>query len=126
MGLMTIRLTQEESENLTILRATYELRTLQRTSIKDCLYSIIGDAYERQNSEVLNLPAIRTVPAIGRGAPFEQISLPVSSIQKEMLNTLSVVTEYRPPDVIRELIKIYHASLRPRPKRRKVSGGKLS
>jgi hypothetical protein len=108
---LSIRLSAGESQALTLLRATVEIQTLKRTSIKQFISLLIFDALERKRDGKLNLPLQKTVPTIARLAANEQLMIHKTEAEENALKELSVASDgtvlpYGQSDIIREIIKI--------------------
>ena len=103
---LSIRLSASESEALTLLRATYEIQTLDRISIKGLIKLMIGDALERKRAGKLVLPMEKTTPAVGRERHNEHLIVPKTQEESEALEELGAGLPYSHADVIREIIQL--------------------
>lgn len=106
---LTIRLSKEESEALTRVRAARELKTNSRLTVKLLLSELLADAYVAKLEGRLNLPVERTLPIIQTGLSTERISFTLTSEDSVALPVLKVSRDgkllaYREADIIRQLI----------------------
>lgn len=103
---LCIRLSASESEALTLLRATYEIQTLKRVTIKQLLRLMIADALDRKRAGKLHLPIEKTTPILPRGGAFEQVAWQKSEGEELVLKELCQGLPYGQADTIRELIQL--------------------
>lgn len=108
---LSIRLSASESEAMTLLRASYELQTLNRVTIKERLRLLINDALEKKRAGKLTLPLQKTTPVLQRGGAFEHIAWQKTEAEDKTLRELCLTPEgsplpYSQADAVRELLKI--------------------
>lgn len=105
-----IRLSQEESNNLTMIRAAHEIKTGERTAIKKLIKYLIGAA--RLDVNLNKIPIEKSTPSVKRNGHFEYIAFEKSEDDENTLNELlrsgpfGLKINYGQADLIRELIKI--------------------
>ncbi len=104
---MTIRLSQSESEALTRIRATRELATSSRKTIKEILSELISDAYVIFKRDLLSLPTQREVVTLEFASVVERIAFEKSDEEHTSLEEIKLTKalKYGHADLVRELIK---------------------
>jgi 3-dehydroquinate synthase class II len=129
--MLSIRLSAAESEALTLLRATYEIQTLDRISIKGLIKRMIADALERKLAGKLVLPMEKTTPIIGRNQHNEHLLIEKSEDDKAALKSLSVGADgvmlpYGHGDIVREIIQMDVRAIKAAHIARKIAHGPKS
>ncbi len=104
---LTIRLSQSESEALTRIRATRELATNSRRTIKEILSELISDAYVIFKKDLLSLPIHREVATLEFAGVVERIAFEKSDEEHTSLEEIKLTKalKYGHADLVRELIK---------------------
>lgn len=117
---LTIRLSKDESKNLTRLRAAHEIAACARITVKDLLLKLVADAYKDHLSGKLQMPIYKTTPEIpahvkGATDNAEQFSIKKRPEDKTALATIVYGIKrpltYGQSDAVRELIKLAAAKL---------------
>lgn len=121
---LSIRLSAGESEALTLLRATYEIQTLNRVTIKQLLRFMIADALERKRAGKLSLPFEKTTPVLPRGGAFEHVAWLKTESEEAVLKELCAGLPYGQADMVRELIQLDVRTIKAAHLARKIGHGR--
>ena len=106
---LAIRLTKDESDALTRVRAAREFKHSSRLTIKVLLGDLMADAYVARLEKRLDLPVQKTLPEIQTGTETERISFALTDEHRVALKALKVnangsYLDYGEADIIRQLI----------------------